>query len=313
MYSVVIPVFGNEASLPELLERLEKVSADLDSPLEAVFVVDGSPDKSHEFLRQALREVSFCSQLLLLSRNFGSFPAIRTGLRYAKGSHFAVLSADLQEPPELIPELFRTLTSEPCDLVFGKREGRADPFFSRLSAQTFWSAYRALVQPEMPVGGVDVIACNGNVRRHLLEMESIRTSLVGQLVWLGFRTREVAYTRAERMHGKSQWTWSKKMAYFQDSFFSFTDAPIRILLTLGVLGTALSLVLGLVILTAKLTGGISVPGYTATVLIVLFFAGINLLSLGIIGSYAHRAYENTKGRPAAVVMLHEQWGEEAGH
>ena len=170
MYSVVIPVFRNEASLPELLARLENISTELDGPLETVFVVDGSPDESHAFLRQALSEVSFRSQLLLLSRNFGSFPAIRTGLRYAKGPCFAVLSADLQEPPELIPELFRTLTSEPCDLVFGKREGRADPLLSRLSSQTFWSAYRALVQPEMPVGGVDVIACNENVRSHLLEM-----------------------------------------------------------------------------------------------------------------------------------------------
>lgn len=98
------------------------------------------------------------------------------------------------------------------------------------------------------MGGVDVLACNENVRNQLLEMESVRTSLVGQLVWLGFWTRAVQYARAQRVHGKSQWSWSKKTAYFQDSFFSFTDAPIRILLTSGLLGTSISLSLSAVVL-----------------------------------------------------------------
>lgn len=114
MYSAVIPVYGDEAFLPELLCRLEKMSADLDGPVEAVFVADGSPEDSHPFLRQALAEVPFCSQLLLLSRNFGSFPAIRTALRYAQGLCFAILSADLQEPPELIPEFFHRSRVSPA-------------------------------------------------------------------------------------------------------------------------------------------------------------------------------------------------------
>lgn len=302
MYSIVIPVFRNEASLPQLIERLDGIAERLLAPLEVVFVVDGSPDGSHAFLREALPTRGFSSQLLQLSRNFGSFPAIREGLRAATGPFFAVMAADLQEPPELVLEFFEMLEAGSCDIAMGVREARSDPALSRNASRLFWASYRRFVQPEMPEGGVDVFGCSTAVRDQLLRLEAVRTSLVGQLVWLGFRVGTVPYARLEREHGRSGWSWAKKLAYFEDSFFSFTDAPIRILLVTGGLGLAMTLGLGTLILASRLAGGVDVPGYAATVLIVLFFAALNLLGLGIVGSYAFRAYENSKGRPAAIVM-----------
>jgi glycosyltransferase involved in cell wall biosynthesis len=304
MFSLVIPVYKNEPSLPEVVGVIADMGRQLGGRVEAVFVVDGSPDRSHAVLSEALADAEFPSQLLLLSRNFGSFAAIREGLRQARGSYFAVMAADLQEPSELIVEFFRTLESEPVDLTLGTRAARADPLGTRLSSGLFWRLYRLFVQSEMPAGGVDVFGCNLAVRDQLLLLESARTSLVGQLVWLGFRTKTIAYSRAPRKHGNSSWSWRKKIDYLLDSVFAFTDLPIKALLLTGALGLAISVGVGVAVVGAKLSGAVEVPGYAATALMILFFAALNLFGLGIVGSYAFRAFENSKGRPAAIVMAH---------
>ena len=127
MYSLVIPVYENEESIPDLLHALEQIQASLDARLEAVFVVDGSPDRCHELLRQGLPKMGFASQLLSHSRNYGSLAAIRSGLQAAQGDYFAVMAADLQKPPELVLEFFRSLRSDECDLAIGARESREAP------------------------------------------------------------------------------------------------------------------------------------------------------------------------------------------
>jgi hypothetical protein len=157
----------------------------------------------------------------------------------------------------------------------------------------------------MPEGGVDVFGCNLAFRQQLLALEESRSSLIALIFWLGFRRKLVAYDRQARQAGVSAWTLRKKVDYMLDSVFAFTDAPIRALTHLGLLGCALAVLLGLAVLVARLTGQIEVPGYTPTMLVVLFFGGLNLLGLGIVGTYAWRAYENTKGRPLAIVASQE--------
>src|SRR5262245_48088384 len=213
--SLVIPVYKNEENLAALLPALDGLSAALGGRLEVVFVVDGSPDASWARLREALPGRRFRSQLCLLSRNFGSFAAIRAGLAEARGEHFAVMAADLQEPPELVVEFFRVLENEPFDVAIGVRTGRADPFLTRLSAHAFWGVYRRLVQREMPSGGVDVFACNRAFRDKLLELGEANSSLVGLLLWLGFRRKLVEYRRVERQQGRSAWTLRKKLRYLR--------------------------------------------------------------------------------------------------
>lgn len=307
-FSVVIPVYKNEASIPRLLQALTAMNLALNGEVEAVFVVDGSPDQSFVLLRNALDGLDFPAQLLVHSRNFGSFPAIRTGLMVARGEYFGVMAADLQEPPELLVAFFTSLAADECDVAIGTRNGRNDPFFSRFASSLFWGLYRRLVVRDMPEGGVDIFGCNRTFRDQLLQLEESRSSLIALIFWLGFRRKLVAYERLVRQEGVSAWTLSKKIDYMMDSIFAFTDYPIRMLIRMGALGSVLSIALGLIVLTARLAGIITMPGYAPTVLVVLALGALNLFGLGLVGTYAWRGYENSKQRPLAVVSIKHKNG-----
>ncbi|OQA34069.1 MAG: putative glycosyltransferase CsbB [Betaproteobacteria bacterium ADurb.Bin341] len=306
MLSVVIPVYRNEGSIPDLIAALSEVALkaqqDYGCPVEVVFVVDGSPDNCHTLLAEHLPKAPFASQLLLHSRNFGSFAAIRSGLAAAQGEFFAVIAADLQEPPELTLQFLEKLKTGDYDVVVGCRENRQDPLLSRASSNLFWKLYKRFVIRDIPEKGVDVFGCDRPFRDQLLQLSEANSSLVGQIFWLGFRRGEVTYERRERQHGKSAWTLKKKINYLLDSIFSFTDLPVKLLTLFGAIGVFGSLLLALFIVLAKAFGSITVPGYTATVLTVIFFGGLNSLGIGIVGTYAWRAFENTKSRPLSIVM-----------
>jgi glycosyltransferase involved in cell wall biosynthesis len=303
-YSVVIPVYKNEASINRLIEAVKEINKKLDHQLEVVFVVDGSPDKSYELLRDALTHLNFPAQLLAHSRNFGSFAAIQTGLKAARGEYFGVMAADLQEPSGLLVTFFSTLSNGECDIAIGTRVRRSDPTMSRLASRLFWWLYKRLVVPEMPEGGVDVFGCNRQFRDQLLKLEESRSSLIALIFWLGFERKLVSYERLKRQEGKSAWTFSKKLDYMMDSIFAFTDYPIRLLIRVGAIGSAFSILLGMIVFFARLSGAIDVPGYAATLLVVLILGALNLFGLGLVGSYAWRGYENSKRRPLAVVASH---------
>jgi glycosyltransferase involved in cell wall biosynthesis len=304
VFSLIIPVYRNEGSIPLLIDTLEHLNRKMGGDLEAVLVVDGSPDRSLDLLAECLPKATFSSQLLLLSRNFGSFSAIGAGLSHARGNMFATMAADLQEPPELILEIREKLETGGYDVVVGTRTGREDPLFSRLLAGIFWKLYKVLVQKEIPSGGVDLFGCNAEFRKHLLALGERNTMMVGLIVWLGFRRGEVKYRRLPRKHGKSAWSFSRKLRYLLDSTFAFSDLPVRLLSLVGALGILLSIILATIVLYAKWTGRIGLPGYSATVLLIMFFGGLNSLGLGLIGEYVWRTFENTKARPGYVIARH---------
>ena len=310
--SIVIPVYRSAESITLLVAALSELALSMrtkqQTALEVVFVVDGSPDDSHAQLKLALPAAPFVSQLLLHSRNFGSFAAIRSGLQVATGDFFAVIAADLQEPPELALLFLEKLASGQYDVVVGCRQNRRDPLGSRIASDTFWKLYKLCVIHDIPEKGVDVFGCNRVFRDRLLALGEGNSSLVGLIFWLGFRRAEVLYVRRERQYGKSAWTLKKKVNYLLDGVFSFTDLPIRLLALFGLSGLLVSLLLSITVLIARLVGDITVPGYAAIVLTVTFFGALNSLGLGIIGTYAWRAFENTKGRPLAVVMDAKSFG-----
>lgn len=311
MISVVIPVHGNEENINPLIERLEELRRSLNGALEVVFVVDGSPDASLKLLSQALPKVNFRAQLMNLSRNFGSFAALRAGMEAARGDYIAVIAADLQEPPELVSKYYEQLKTGQCDVAVGERLSRVDKGSGRIFSAIFWGLYRRFVQTEIPSGGVDTFACTKAVRDQLLRCDESNSSLIGLLFWVGFRRVSVPYDRTERQAGASTWTFSKRVRYLSNSVFSFTDLPVRLLLHIGLLGILLSVAFGIVVLVMKSINAIEVPGYTATVLLVTFFGGLNCFGLGLIGSYVWRAYENTKRRPNYIVSSHDVFSPEA--
>jgi polyisoprenyl-phosphate glycosyltransferase len=301
MISLVIPVYKSSANIAPLLAALSELNRQLSGQLEVVFVVDGSPDDSYLLLERALPFAEFSSRLALLSRNFGAFSAIRAGLEVGDGDYFAVMAADLQEPPELIVQFVERMTQSEAQVVVGKRLGRDDPPLSRLMSGAFWWLYRRLVQPEVPAGGVDVFGCTRMVRDQILKLCEQNSSLVGLLFWVGFRREEVCYRRRAREFGKSAWTFKKKIRYLSDSIFSFTDLPIRMLTAIGLGGLLLTVALGTVVIAARMSGLIEVPGYTATVLLVMFFGTLNCFGLGVIGGYVWRGFENSKARPNYII------------
>jgi len=223
-------------------------------------------------------------------------------MQAASGNYFGVMAADLQEPPELILQFLEKLSSGQYDVVVGCRENRKDPLLSRTSSNFFWKLYKKFILSDMPNKGVDVFGCNSVFRDQLISLRESNTSLIGLIFWLGFRRGEVSYERLARLHGKSAWTFKKKLNYLLDSIFSFTDLPIKFLGMFGLIGVIVSLFLGIVILFTKFFGNIPVPGYAGTVLTVIFFGALNSLGLGIVGAYACRTFENTKNRPLAVTM-----------
>ena len=306
MYSLIIPIYKNEECITDLIETCHWIKAQVGKPIEFVFVIDGSPDKSHYLLEEQLRSKNLIYRLVVLSKNFGSFAAIRSGLQVANGQFYAVMAADLQEPKDLVCQFFKTLEADECDVVVGTREHRSDPWLTKMSSNLFWQCYRFLVHREMPIGGVDVFGCNRLFRDQLILLKESNSSLVGLIYWLGFRRKTLNYDRQKRGHGKSAWTLRKKVNYMLDSLFSFTDLPIRILIMIGFMGVVLSCGLGLVIFISKIFGQIPVPGYTTTAILIVLFASLNSLGLGIVGMYVWRAFENTKSRPEFLIMKNQR-------
>ncbi len=299
--ALVIPVYRNEANLDRLLTEAAALDARMPVAMETVFVVDGSPDRCAGILAARLPALPFQSRLVTLSRNFGSFAAITAGLEAADADFYAVLAADLQEPPDLIEQFAGVLASGRADVVMGSRLTRSDPLLSRLASSVFWGFYRAVVIPDMPPGGVDIFACTRQVRDHLLSLEERNTNLVALLFWLGFRREFIGYHRAPRTEGRSAWTLSKKLRYAADSIVNFTDLPIRLLLYVGGAGIVIAAVWAAILVTLWWQGRIPVPGYTPIVLAIVFFGALTSFALGVIGQYLWISLNNTRRRPRYIV------------
>jgi glycosyltransferase involved in cell wall biosynthesis len=288
MLSLVIPVYKNAESLPALIASIRDIASQCVDGLEAIFVVDGSPDESADLLRRELPSSGLPATLVELSRNFGSFAAIAAGLQQGQGDRFAVIAADLQEPPELVITFDRLLADGTADVVLGHRERRADPWLSRLT-------------PDMPRGGVDMFGCTKQVRDRLVDLREANSSLVALLLWVGFRRASVPYERRARQHGRSAWTFGRKLRYAIDSIFNFTDIPIKLLLILGAVATALAVTASVVVSMAWAIGLVPVLGYTPLMLAITSFGGLTALGLGIVGQYLWLTLQNTRDRPAFIV------------
>jgi len=312
MLSLVIPVYRNEPNLDRLLAELAILNGKLPVPLEVVFVIDSSPDRCREILEERLPGAPFAARLITLSRNFGSFSAVAAGMQAGVGEYFAVLAADLQEPPELVVQFCDVMMRGEADVVFGVRTRRADPWLSEFFSRLFWWIFRTFIIPDMPRGGVDVFGCTRQVRDQVLRCQEANTNLVALLFWVGFRRRYAMYERRARQEGKSAWTIRKKIRYSFDSIFNFTDLPVQLLLTAGSVGMAFAVLFAMVLITLKLAGRIPVPGYSAIVLTVMFFGGLTSLGLGILGQYLWLTLQNARRRPNFIVDAEKRYvGKEA--
>jgi glycosyltransferase involved in cell wall biosynthesis len=298
--SIVVPVYKNEGSIEHLLNRISEVSTAVTGSVEAVFVVDGSPDKSLEVLRSSLPRDGFDAKVLLLSRNFGAFSAIRAGLREARGEATVVMAADLQEPTSLILDMLGIVQRDEADVAVGVRQSRKDGVVSRTLSAVFWKVFNRVSSLELPRGGVDIFALSRSARETLNSFEESSTSLIGLIYWMGFRRQEVPYHRVERQVGKSSWSLQKRINYAKDSITAFSEFPLSVFLWSGVIGAVVSLVFALIGAFQYMFTSDHQSQREITAIGLLFVASYLMAGLGIIGTYLWRLAENVRNRPDSI-------------
>lgn len=300
LISVVIPVYYNADSLPLLMEKLNEISKKVSMDLfEFIFVDDGSGDDSYQILKDIASEDERV-RIVKLSRNFGSNPAILAGLNYARGDCAVVISADLQDPPELIPQ-FVAIWHEGNRVVLGARRKRSDPLLSKLFGMVFNRLFKRFVFREYPPGGFDSMLIDRCVIDIVIKLREKNSYIFGQVMWAGFKREIVYYDREKRKHGYSRWTIGKKIKYFIDAFAAFSYLPLRAGSTLGFALAGLGLLYAVFIIALRLFKGIKVEGWASLTVVLLISSGVQLILIGILGEYLWRTLDETRRRPPYVV------------
>ena len=299
--SVIVPGLNEERSIPALVERLQPVLDGLDLDWEVVFIDDGSTDGTMGLLRVLhARDPRF--KAVSFSRNFGKEIAAAAGLIYVTGDAAVLMDADLQHPPELIGEFVRHWR-QGSDIVYGKRVDRnADGLLHRLSARLFYAAFEKLSGTALPEGAGDFRLLD---RKAIDAMNRMRERVrfnKGLYAWLGFRSVGVPFTVPPRVDGGgSRWRPRQLLHFALDGLASFSTIPLRVWSYLGLLISLFAFCYAMVILVKTLIYGVDVPGFPSLIISVMFFAGVQLISLGVMGEYLGRMYEEVKGRPLFLV------------
>jgi len=301
LFSIVIPVYYNELNLPQTIPVLLRLGEDLpDYALELVFVDDGSGDRSLEVLLSWRDRYPQNIRVVKLTRNFGSMAAILAGLGVARGECVGVITADLQDPPELFATMMRHW-EKGVKAVFAVREEREEPALQKWFAGIYYRMLSRYALPGYPRGGFDFLLIDRQVVAEVIRVREKNTNLMSLIFWMGFGHVMIPYTRKERQLGVSRWTFSKKVKLFIDSFVAFSYMPIRFLSAVGILIAAGSFLCGVFIVAAWLTHSIEVKGYTPIMILLTLTAGIQMTMLGILGEYLWRALDETRRRPPYVI------------
>ena len=298
-FSLVIPVFNEEKLLDELITRTIPVLESLFREYEVIFVDDGSSDESIKRLL-SYRHENKSIKIISLSRNFGHQAAYTAGLEYAKGDIVAMMDADLQDPPELIPLMYKKIIEEDFDIVSGKRIARKGK--SRRNFYTF--IFHMFFKY---IGEIKDMENSGNysmMRREavdaLLMMKEKVRYLPGLRTFIGFRQGYVEFTREVRLRGKPKMSFGKLYLLAADAIFSFSRFPIRFCIFLGTIGTTVFMAAGIYVLIAK-AGGFALLGWSSTLLSIYFLGSIQLVFLGMLGEYVYRGYKESQNRPVYFI------------
>jgi dolichol-phosphate mannosyltransferase len=298
--SIVAPCLDEEQSLEAFYERARPVLDDTFSDWELIFVDDGSTDRTfHVISELAQRDPRV--RALRLSRNFGSHVAIAAGLDYATGDVAVILAADLQDPPELIPE-FVAQWRQGFEIVWGVRASRDDPFGRRLFARIFYGLVRRYALPGIPRTGTGSFSLiDRSVVESFQRFEEHNRLTFGIIAWSGFSQTEVPYERAQRHAGRSKWSFANLVKAAIDTFVAFSYAPLRFITYFGLLVSVLAFTFGVYVVIDYFINGTGLRGWPSLMAGILFFGGVQLLTIGIVAEYIWRISEESKGRPLYLV------------
>lgn len=299
-YSFVIPVYNERDTLPELHTRLSAVADGLDGESEFLFVDDASTDGSRELLLDLHERDPRC-KVVRFARNFGHQVAISAGLDLALGDAAIVLDADLQDPPELVPELVARWR-EGYEVVYAvRRQREGDGWLKRHLAAGFYRVLRRLSNVDIPVDVGDFRLVDRRALDAFRSMRERNRYVRGMLSWIGFRQIGVPYSREQRYAGEPKYSFRKSLRLAVDGIVSFSDLPLRTALVVGFLFSVASFVVGIGAIVAKLAGAFVVPGWASLLVVISFLGGIQLTVIGMTGLYIGRIYEEVKARPLYVI------------
>ena len=299
MYSIIIPIFNEEQTLPELHQRLMAATTSLREPFEVVLVDDGSRDRSFELMSE-IHVQDPRIKIIRLSRNFGHQVAISAGMDMCKGDAVILMDGDLQDPPELLPEMIR-LWKEGYHVIYTVKRSRKENALKRLVFKSYYRILRALSSIDIPMDAGNFSLLDRRVVDVLHNMPEQNRYISGMRAWTGFKQTALYYDRGERFSGRPRMGIGRLIHLALDGIFSFSSVPLRLAIYLGLLTAAASFAGGLAVIYAKLFTDKAILGWASTIISILFVGGMILLTLGVIGEYISRIYEEVKRRPLYII------------
>lgn len=300
--SVIIPCYFNELNIPDTAESLltNEKHFPADVTFEYVLVDDGSKDGTHHALLAFKQMAPEKVVVARLATNVGSYNAIMAGMSIATGDVNVVIGADLQDPVELMPDMYKHWLKG-FKLVIANRQEREESWSKSLFAKSFQWMMKRLALKNLPDGGFDYVLFDKVIRNKVVEMDEKNTNSLYLMLWLGFEYVAIPYVRRERKIGKSRWTLKKKIKLFIDSFVSFSFFPIRAISVTGLILGVGSLVYALFVIISRLSGLIDIPGWSAMMVVFLLVSSFQMIALGILGEYIWRTLDASRKRPNYII------------
>lgn len=304
LLSVVVPAYNEEAVLPEFHKRLKAVLVGLPCAHEILYVNDGSRDRTLTLLEELHAEDPAVG-VINFSRNFGKEAAMTAGFDMATGDAIVVIDADLQDPPELIAEMLRIHREEGIDVVYATRKSRAgETWLKRATSSAFYWVMSRVSAVDIPRDTGDFRLMSRRAVDALKQLREHHRFMKGLFAWVGFPSRALYYERDPRFAGDTKWNYVKLWNFSLEAITGFSIAPLKIATYLGLLTSIAAAVLGLRIILTTIFHGIDVPGYPSLFIAVVFFGGVQLFFLGVIGEYLGRVFNESKRRPLYLVQEH---------
>lgn len=298
MFSLLIPVYNEESLIDELVSRSVKALETFAPNYEILFINDGSTDATLEKLLAA-RKKHHRIKIIDLSRNFGHQAAYTAGLEMALGNYVAMMDGDLQDPPELLPEMYQKMKDEKLDIISGLRQGRKGKRL-RLVTNLFHALFKKVSEVDGIENSGNFSIMNRAAVNALLQMKESIRYLPGLRSFIGFKNGYFEYIREDRQKGEPKMTLSKLMVLGADAIFSFSKFPIKVCLFLGTFGTVIFMLAGIYAIVGKIIG-VTLFGWSSTVLSIYFLGSIQLIFLGILGEYIYRIYKESQNRPIYLI------------
>lgn len=299
--SVIVPMYNEEAVIQETHRRLTKVMDSIGESYEIIFINDGSRDNTRAMINEICSN-SKNIKMIDFARNFGHQISITAGMDYAAGDCMVIIDGDLQDPPELIPDMIK-IWRDGYDVVYGKRISRkGETFFKRVTAKAYYRILRGLTNVDIPVDTGDFRLIDRKVCDALKQLPERSRYVRGLMSWVGFKQTAIEFERSERFAGETKYPLKKMLKLAMDGIMSFSYKPLKFASYIGAILSGISFLYLIAILFQKIFfPETSQSGWTSLIAVSLFFNGIILLMLGIIGEYIGRIYEEAKGRPLYII------------